>query len=74
VGIERNGRKEDDDRFVQCIGGFYRYIERRIVDAALGPLHPVDNAKTRGIWIARAPDGNTGSLERFAIESMQLAM
>jgi len=59
VGIERNGREEDDDRFMQCVGGFYRYIERGIVDAALGALHPVDNTETLGIGIARAPDGNS---------------
>ena len=55
VGIERDRGEEDDDRLVQRVRRLDRSIEGRIVDRALRPLHPVDDASTVRIGIAFPP-------------------
>ncbi len=42
--IERHRREEDDHRLFENIGGFYRDVERGIVQSTLRALHPVDDA------------------------------
>ena len=46
VGIAWNYRKENHHRKTEHVSGMYRDIERRIVEDAHRPLHPVGNALT----------------------------
>ena len=62
VGIKRDRREENNDRFAQRIRGVDRDIERRIIDAALGPLHPVDDARAFGIRRASSPHSHPSVL------------
>ena len=56
VGIKRNGSEIGDDWLAQCVGGFDGNVEREIIEAALGTLHPVDDAGAVRIGRARAAD------------------
>src|ERR1044072_8962642 len=48
VGIEGNWGKEDDNGLAQFVGRFNCDVERRIVGAALGALHPVNDTVAFG--------------------------
>jgi len=65
VGIERNWSEKDDDWLAQLVGDFDGGIERGIVAAALGALHPVDDTGSVGIRRASAADGDAGIVSEF---------
>ena len=56
VRIKRHRREEDDDGLSQNVGGFDGDIQCGIVEGALRPLHPVDDAAAFGIGIAGPAD------------------
>ncbi len=53
---ERVQPEEDDERLAQQVGGDDGDVERRVVDRALRPLHPVDHRVAVGIRGAAPPD------------------
>jgi hypothetical protein len=57
VGIERNRRKEDHDRLLEGVSSFHGKVKRRIIEGALGTLHPVHNTSAAGIRSTRAAEG-----------------
>jgi len=59
-GRERTRSEEDYDRLTQCIRGFHGYVECGGVDAALGALHPVNDAGPIRVRRPRPPDSHPG--------------
>jgi hypothetical protein len=66
IGIGRNRREKNYGRLAQGVGGVDRNIQRGIVDAALSPLHPVDNTCSIPIGRAASPHGNSWILRNFS--------
>ena len=65
VGIERHRREENHYRLTQGVGGFNRNVERRIVECALRPLHPIDNAAAGRIGSTSAAHRDSGIGEKL---------
>ena len=60
VGKIRDGREVDQNREIQGVGNFYRYVERGIIQRSFRSLHPVDNAFSVWRGGSAAPDENSG--------------
>ncbi len=60
VGVRevRDGGEVHDERQLQQIGYVYRQVDGVVVDAALRPLHPVDDASALGIGRPIPPHGD----------------
>ena len=58
VWIKRHRREKYNHRLAQGVGRGHGRIERGIVDAALGALHPVDDTGSVGVGRAGAANGN----------------
>lgn len=60
VRIEGHGREKDHYRLMKSVGRCDRNIERRIVERALSPLHPVHHAAITRVGRSGATDGDAG--------------
>jgi hypothetical protein len=58
-------RKEDNEGLVEQVCGFYRDIESGVVESALSPLHPVQNARSIGIRGACPTHRDAGLMRKF---------
>ena len=61
VGVRevRDGGEVHEERQLQQIGYVYRQVDGVVVDSALRPLHPVDDASALGIGRPIPPHGDS---------------
>lgn len=61
VRVIRNDREVDDNRELQLVADGHRYVDGRVIQTALGALHPVDDALAAFKRGAVTADGDAGT-------------